>query len=215
MDDGSLRLDKSCDQEFSPSRPCTPPVHDYPRSEGTSVTGGLIPEGCGWTNAFDGKLYYLFADYNANWVHALEVKPDRSGVVSATAVEFGSFTGGPVSIRQGVDGGVYVVFYGSGNVTRIAPAATTGADCNGGSGGAGGAGGTAGSGASAGRGGSGGSAGRGGGAGAGTTLVGGRPSSESGCGCRLTPATGGGAALLVLGLGGVLAARLRRRARRS
>jgi glucose/arabinose dehydrogenase len=212
MAGGELRLDKSCDQGFSPSRPCTPPVHDYSHSEGTSVTGGLIPEGCGWMNAFAGKLYYLFADYNANWMHALEVKPDRSGVVSANAIDFGTFTGGPVSIRQGPDGGVYVVFYGSGNVTRLAPTGATGPDCNG----SGGSGGASGSGGSGGASGSGGSAGRAGAAGSGGTLVGGRPSSDSGCGCRLSAASGGGAALVALGLAGALFALLRRRgARRS
>jgi hypothetical protein len=220
MASGALRLQKTCDQEFSPSRPCAPPVHDYDHNEGTSVTGGLIPEGCGWLNAFGGKLYYLFADYGAHWIHALEVRPDRSGVVSATAIEFGTFTGGPASMRQGPDGGVYTVFYGSGNVTRLAPAAATGSDCSGaGSGGAGGsagAGGASGSSGTAGRGASGGTAGRGGSAGAGGLgLVGGRPAAESGCGCRLASTGAQGAALSVLGLGALVLARLRRRARRS
>jgi glucose/arabinose dehydrogenase len=209
MANGELRLGKSCDQDFLPSKPCTPAVHDYSHSEGTSVTGGLIPEGCGWSNAFGGKLYYLFADYGSNWVHALEVKPDRSGVVSSTSVEFATLTGGPSSIRQGLDGAVYVTFYGSGNVTRIAPAAATGPDCNG-SGGSGGSGGAGGSGGRGGAAGSGGSAGRAGSAGSGG-LLGGRPASESGCGCRLSSAGGKGAALVALGLGALLAARLRRR----
>jgi glucose/arabinose dehydrogenase len=220
MQGGALRLGKTCNEEFSPSRPCTPPVHDYDHGVGSSVTGGLIPEGCGWLNAFGGKLYYLFADYGSSWMHALEVKPDRSGVVSPTAVEFGTFTGGPASIRQGPDGGVYVVFYGGGNVTRLAPSAATGSDCSGagtgGAGGSGGAGASGGSGGASGAGASGGAAGRGGSAGtAGVGLIGGRPATESGCGCRLSPAEGRGASLAALGLGVLLAARLRRRSRRS
>jgi len=130
MAGGSLRLDKTCDQDFQPSRPCTAPVHDYPRNIGTSVTGGLIPTGCGWSNAFGGKTYYLFGDYAKNWLHALEVRADHQGVVSPTALDFAEVFGGPASIRQGVDGAVYVVYYGSGTVSRIAPSAMTGPDCS-------------------------------------------------------------------------------------
>jgi glucose/arabinose dehydrogenase len=180
MDAGELRLGIDCSEGFAPSRPCVAPVHDYDHNGGNaSVTGGLIPEGCGWTNAFDGRLLYLFADYNLNWVHALEVAADRSGVVSADAIEVGSFEGAPVSIRQGPDQAVYMVFYSGGAVYRFAPAELTGPDCSGSSGGTGGGagaanGGSAGGGAQAGAGaanggsggGSGGSAGKGGSGGA-------------------------------------------------
>ncbi len=226
MDNGNLRLGKMCDQDFLPSRPCTPAVHDYEHSVGSSVTGGLIPEGCGWSNAFAGKLYYLFADYSASWMHALEVKPDRSGVVSSTAVNFATMTGGPASIRQGPDAAVYVVFYGGGNVTRISPTTATGPDCgaagSGGSGGSGATGGSAGgggsgaTGGSAGSGGTGGSAGRGGNGGsAGSGTFGGSPTSDGSCGCRLAGQGGRGAALVLLGLAAMLGVGLRRRARRS
>ncbi len=141
MDDGELRLGKDCSEGFSPARPCVAPVHDYDHDgNSASVTGGLIPEGCGWSDAFGGKLYYLFADYNLNWVHALEVKADRSGVVSPEAIEVGTFEGAPVSLRQGPDGAVYGVFYSAGAVYRFAPAELTGADCSGSSGAGGSAG---------------------------------------------------------------------------
>jgi len=129
MEDGALRLDMMCDEGFEPSRPCTAPVYDYGHGEGQSVTGGVIPAGCGWTNAFAGKTYYLFADYGANWMRALEVTADHKGVVSATPVEFAKVSGGPASIRQGPDGAVYVVYYGSGTLTRISPLSMTGPDC--------------------------------------------------------------------------------------
>lgn len=150
MAGGALRLEKTCDQNFAPSRPCTAPVHDYPHSTGRSVTGGLIPSGCGWSSAFGGKAYYLFADYADNWVHALEVRADRKGVVSPAAIDFAQVSGGPSSIRQGLDGALYIVFYGSGTVSRIAPKDLTGSDCGGG---AAGASGTASSGTSEGSGG--------------------------------------------------------------
>ncbi|HWP08852.1 MAG TPA: PQQ-dependent sugar dehydrogenase [Polyangiaceae bacterium] len=131
MANGDLRLDMMCDEGFVPPRPCTAPVYDYGHDEGQSVTGGVIPSGCGWSNAFGGKTYYLFADYGQNWMRALEVSPDHKGVVSAKPADFGKLSGGLASIRQGPDGAVYVVHYGSGTLTRIAPLALTGADCSG------------------------------------------------------------------------------------
>ncbi|HEY3495745.1 MAG TPA: PQQ-dependent sugar dehydrogenase, partial [Polyangiaceae bacterium] len=139
----------SCDDGFSPERECVGPVHDYGRTEGTCVIGGIIPEGCGWNDAFGGTLYYFFADFSAAWIHALEVNPDRSGAVSGDAVEAGSFTGsGPASIRQGPGGAMYVVMNGGGAVYEIKPKNQTGDDCQsmGGSGGTGGTGATSGSG---------------------------------------------------------------------
>jgi glucose/arabinose dehydrogenase len=130
-EDGSLRLDMTCDEGFQPPRPCTAPVYDYGHGEGQSVTGGLIPAGCGWSSAFGGKSYYLFADYASNWMRALEVRADHKGVVSADALDFAKVSGGPASIRQGPDGAIYVVYYGSGTLTRIAPLDMTGADCGG------------------------------------------------------------------------------------
>jgi glucose/arabinose dehydrogenase len=129
--DGRLRLDATCDQGIVPPRPCTPPVHDYPRDAGISVTGGLIPEGCGWSNAFAGKLYYVFADYGADWVRALEVRPDRTGITSERTLDFALFSGGPASIRQGPDQALYVVYHKGGYVARIAPRSMTGPDCHG------------------------------------------------------------------------------------
>lgn len=226
MDNGSLRLDKLCDQNFDPPRPCTAPVHDYPHTTGVSVTGGLIPTGCGWSNAFGGKTYYLFADYGSNWIHALEVRSDHQGVVSSNAVDFARVSGGPASIRQGTDGAVYVVYYGSGTVTRLAPRDATGDDC--GSAGAGGTGNTAGTGNAAGAGnaagsansaGSGNSAGTGGNsagtsgnaAGSGNAAPGG--DDDSGCGCRTARGNATAAFAAALGLGAVALGRWRRRRR--
>jgi len=184
-----------CTTGFSPARTCTAPVHDYDNSSvGSSVTGGLIPEGCGWTNALGNRLLYMFADYGANWIHGLEVKPDRTGVVSSTAIVMGNFTAsGPVSFRMGPQASVYLVLYAAGAVYRISPAEQSGPDC--GASGSGGAGGSAGGPAT------GGSAGAAGG-----------QADDDGCGCRLA----GRAArpLSVLALLGLLGAALQRRRRR-
>jgi len=158
MDNGELRLDKDCDQNFQPSRACTAPVYDYGRTGGANcVIGGIIPEGCGWDTAFGGKLYYFFMDNGAAWTKAMEVKPDRSGVVSNTPVDVGTFSGtGPVSLRQGPGGAIYLVNNKEGSVYEIKPKEQTGDACvsTGGMGGMGGAGATAGASATSGAGGS-------------------------------------------------------------
>lgn len=220
-----LRLQKTCNQEFQPSRECTPPVHDYGRQGGANcVIGGLIPEGCGWTNAFGGTLYYLFGDHGAGWIHALEVRPDRMGVVSSTAIEFGDFN--PMSsFRMGPDDALYVTFDQMGAVYRFAPTNQTGSDCMGGGGmggmsGSGGAGMSGGSGGRAMTGGSagamatGGSGGAEAGAGGSKGGSGGGSDDEDGCGCRTAGRAASPLALALVGLG-VAAAFGRRRKRNA
>jgi MYXO-CTERM domain-containing protein len=214
MDGGELRLDKTCDQDFSPSRPCVAPVTDYEnqRNSGANcVTGGLIPEGCGWAGAFDGKLYYWFADFGASWVRALEVKPDRSGVVSSTPIDVGTFGGaGPAAIRQGPNGAVYLVNNKEGSVYELKPKNQTGDGCQS-TGGAGGSGGTGAAGRSG--------AGSGGGSGAGGSAQSGASgmpadSDDGGCGCRMSGRTHGTLAGALAALGITALAFRRRRTRR-
>ncbi|HTK77314.1 MAG TPA: PQQ-dependent sugar dehydrogenase [Gemmataceae bacterium] len=227
MNGGNLRLEKDCDQEFQPSRACTEPVYDYGHTGGANcVIGGLIPEGCGWTNAFGGKLYYLFGDHGAGWVRALEVAPDRMGVVSMTATDFGDFSGGPSSFRMGPDGALYMVMDVAGAVYRMAPTDQTGTDCMGG-GGTGGAGGMSGAGGSSGAGTTGGTgmttggtgmttggtattAGGAGGSG-GSKKDSGESEDDGGCGCRTAGRHGKPIALALLGLGVAVAFGRRKR----
>jgi len=189
-----------CTTGFSPARPCTAPVHDYDNgSVGSSVTGGLIPQGCGWTNAFGNRTLYIFADYGSNWINGLEVTADRRGVVSSTAIEMGNFSGGgPVSFRMGPDDAVYLVLNSAGAVYKISPAEQTGPDC-----------GASGSGGTGGAGGSGGSAGAA--TGGSTGAAGGE--ADDGCGCRVVGrAPRSLSALALLGLlGGALVRRRRSR----
>ena len=113
---------------LNPSRACTAPVYSYPRNEGVTVTGGLVPEGCGWSGVF-GSPHYVFADSSANWIRALPVNAGRTGVSSSTAVDVGTFAGAPVSIRMGPDASLYVVYVGNGVVLRFTPTVLAGPDC--------------------------------------------------------------------------------------
>jgi glucose/arabinose dehydrogenase len=112
---------------MTPSRPCTPPLFSYPHSQGRSVTGGLILDSAAWVQAF-GAPHYLFGDYTGNWLRALPVNAGRSGFSSTTPVDFAAYaTSGPVSIRAGPDGSVYVVMVRLGGVYRFTPNAVAAA----------------------------------------------------------------------------------------
>jgi len=193
---GSLNMD--C-MKMTPSTECTGPVHDYDYNEGSkgaSVTGGLIPAGCGWDEALGGA-HYLFADYDKNWIRALAVNDQRNGV-TGKAIDFDvakSGNPGPVSFRMGPDDSMYVVNYGADAVYRYTPTDRAGCEPNGGTGGSGGGGA---GGASAGGPSKGGSANGGtpaaGGANGGSPPTGGATSPSAG-----TPGTTGGVAAVTGG----------------
>jgi glucose/arabinose dehydrogenase len=113
---------------LTPSRTCTAPAYAYPRGDGVTVTGGLIPAGCGWLNVFGGASY-VFGDSGFSWLRALPVNADRTGVASQSPINVATFASAPVSIRLGPDAALYVVYFGSGSVMRFAPTNRTGLDC--------------------------------------------------------------------------------------
>jgi glucose/arabinose dehydrogenase len=115
---------------MTPSRSCSPPAFAYGHDVGEAITGGLIPEGCGWTNVFGGTAY-VFGDSSDGWVRALPVNAARTGFTSSTLIPFASYGGGsPVSFRMGPDGSMYVVLVGTGAVHRYTPTNKTGSDCS-------------------------------------------------------------------------------------
>ena len=113
---------------MTPSRACTGPVHSYPRNQGVTVTGGLVPEGCGWSGVF-GSPHYVFADASSNWLRALPLNGTRTGVSSSTPIDVATFAGAPVSIRMGRDASLYVVNHAIGTVLRYTPTLLSGTDC--------------------------------------------------------------------------------------
>jgi glucose/arabinose dehydrogenase len=110
-----------------PASACVAPQHGYGRSDGVSVTGGLIPPaGCGW-GAFEQR--YFFADFGTGRVWTLDVEPDRSGAVSGSRRAFAQVPGA-VSFRMGPDGAMYIASHGPGRIMRLAPKSVP-ATCNG------------------------------------------------------------------------------------
>lgn len=183
--------------DITPARDCTPPVYTYPTNKG-AVIGGLIPSGCGWDKAFDGKAYYLFADNDKDWIRALPVNEQRTGVSSTTAVDFDTYSSGnpgPASFRMGPDDALYVVMNGAGAVYRYVPTDRTGPSCEMGGGGTGGTGGTGGAPPSGGSGGADTSSGTGGGTSpSGGTTSGGTQGMTGGMATTAGQANGGGSA---------------------
>lgn len=113
----NIREGRHC---FKPETGCrtgglVEPIFEYPRSMGTSVTGGHVYRGASMP-ALQGA--YIFGDFNQGRLFALRV-PDRVRRVEATVLGrwpllFSTF---------GVDaaGDVYVADYKSGAVFRLAP----------------------------------------------------------------------------------------------
>jgi glucose/arabinose dehydrogenase len=104
---------------MTPARACTPPVYDYPHSDGNNcVIGGLIPSGCGWTDPW--KSRYIFGDHGSGNIWTLDVNANRNGIVANSLAPFGSMSG-PASFRMGADNALYLVEVDGGSVERITP----------------------------------------------------------------------------------------------
>jgi glucose/arabinose dehydrogenase len=118
---------------MSPSKSCTPPVYDYPTDDGASVTGGLIPDGCGWDNVWDGNEYYVWGDWSNDTVHGIQVTSDHAelfvphSVIDVLPMSFN----GPASMRMGPDDSLYIVLNSANAVYRLTPKSRCGPKCTG------------------------------------------------------------------------------------
>jgi glucose/arabinose dehydrogenase len=110
------------DRCYSPSTGCpiagfVDPIWTYPRTEGISVTGGVV-----WTGPGPLAGRYLFADFGTGRIWALEL-PDRvERVPQVTAL--GRFDLSPTAFGRAADGGVLVADFRAGAVFRITPSRT-------------------------------------------------------------------------------------------
>jgi glucose/arabinose dehydrogenase len=107
-------------------QPLHEPIHDYPRSDGMSVTGGFVYRGSVLHPMFNGR--YFFADFVAGRVYSIGLSLDEQQ--EATAVDLLELTemlGGTQELGLisafGVDadGELYLVSYSRGRILKIVP----------------------------------------------------------------------------------------------
>lgn len=106
--------------------PLTDPIHEYPRSDGQSITGGLVYRGAALDPMFNGR--YFFADYVAGRVYSIGIA--LNDLQEATAVDLLVLTdllGGTSELGLissfGLDaaGEMYIVSYSRGRILKIVP----------------------------------------------------------------------------------------------
>ena len=94
---------------------CIPPVYDYPRTVGTTITGGVFVTGNAYPALLQGK--YVFGDYGPDWIKYLEF--DGNDDVVGTLQDLATNAEGPVAFRLGPDGNVYYAAINTGRIYRI------------------------------------------------------------------------------------------------
>jgi glucose/arabinose dehydrogenase len=106
--------------------PLTEPIHDYGRSIGASITGGLIYRGAALDPGFGGR--YFYADYVSGRVFSIGLHLDPAGEASAdderehTERLGGRSTLGNVSsFSQDHDGELLLVNYAAGTIVKVVP----------------------------------------------------------------------------------------------
>lgn len=107
-------------------QPLTDPIHEYPRSDGQSITGGLVYRGAALDPMFNGR--YFFADYVAGRVYsiglALDARQEATAVdlLELTAMLGGSSDLGLISsFAVDAAGEIYIVSYSRGRILKIVP----------------------------------------------------------------------------------------------
>jgi glucose/arabinose dehydrogenase len=106
--------------------PLTEPIHDYGRSQGASVTGGLVYRGQALDPSFHGR--YFYAGFISGRVFSIGLHLDAAG--EATADDEREHTqslgardtlGMVSSFAQGHDGEILLANYSAGTVVRVVP----------------------------------------------------------------------------------------------
>jgi glucose/arabinose dehydrogenase len=106
--------------------PLTEPIHDYPRSDGMSITGGFVYRGSALDPMFNGR--YFFADFVAGRVYTIGLALDEQQEATAVdSLELTELLGGTQELGLissfGVDaeGEMYIVSYSRGRILKIIP----------------------------------------------------------------------------------------------
>jgi glucose/arabinose dehydrogenase len=107
-------------------QPLTEPVHDYPRTDGMSITGGFVYRGSALDQMFNGR--YFFADYVAGRVYTIGLALDaRQEARAVDMIELTDMLGGTGELGLisafGVDADaeLYLVSYSRGRILKIIP----------------------------------------------------------------------------------------------
>lgn len=132
--EGTLDNETSRPPAFTP---LTNPVHEYDRSTGASITGGVVYRGRALGPAHQGR--YFFGDFISSrvWSIGLTVDPLSGDATASSRTEHtaelggSAALGGVASFGVDLDQELYVVSYGRGEILRITttgtvPAAPTG-----------------------------------------------------------------------------------------
>jgi glucose/arabinose dehydrogenase len=105
-------------------QPLREPIHDYPRSDGMSVTGGFVYRGSALHPMFNGR--YFFADFVAGRVYSIGLALDERQEASAVdRLELTEMLGGTQELGLisafGVDaeGELYLLSYSRGRILKI------------------------------------------------------------------------------------------------
>lgn len=96
---------------------CLPPVFEYGREVGTTITGGVFVTGNAYPDSFRGR--YVFGDYGGGdgWIKTLEF--DSNNAVVGGLQDLATSAGGPVAFHLGPDGSVYYAAISTGSLYRI------------------------------------------------------------------------------------------------
>ncbi|HUQ89546.1 MAG TPA: PQQ-dependent sugar dehydrogenase [Vicinamibacterales bacterium] len=107
-------------------QPLTEPIHDYPRSDGMSITGGFVYRGGALDPMFNGR--YFFADYVAGRVFSIGLNLDEHQEARAVdRLELTESLGGSSELGLissfGIDENaeLYLVSYSRGRILKVVP----------------------------------------------------------------------------------------------
>ncbi len=107
-------------------QPLTDPIHEYPRSDGQSITGGVVYRGAALDPMFNGR--YFFADYVAGRVYSIGVAlGERQEATAVDLLVHTDMLGGAQelglisSFGVDADGEMYLVSYSRGRILKIVP----------------------------------------------------------------------------------------------
>ena len=107
-------------------QPLSEPIHDYPRSDGMSITGGFVYRGTALDPIFNGR--YFFADFVAGRVYSIGLALDEHQEARAVdLLELTDLLGGASELGLisafGVDanGELYLVGYSRGRILKLVP----------------------------------------------------------------------------------------------